>query len=127
MSAQPVELTIVVPDRRADSADVDRRAQSLVASLREQRLNFQLLPFPGADSGAKDAASLSELGQIVIALAGSGGVLVALIAAAKEWLTRQPPATSIRVKVGEAELELTGKVDPRSARLVQEFLARVAK
>lgn len=55
-------------------------------------------------AGAKAAGAL-ELGQIVLTLLGSGGVAVGVIAALKDWLTRNR-RMKLRVKRGDVEVEL---------------------
>ena len=72
-------------------------------------------------AGAK-SGDVVEWGTRVVGVASSGAV-TALITAVSTWIRRQPSA-SVRVKVGEDELELTGASSDDQRRLTEAWLAR---
>jgi hypothetical protein len=74
-------------------------------------------------AGARASGSV-ELGALVIALGGAGATLPALIQLLHYWLQRRRSGT-IRLKIGDDELEITGKVpDTVSQQALDAFLRR---
>ena len=74
-------------------------------------------------AGAKAGAAV-EWGTLLVGVVSSGA-LTALLTQANAWLGRQRHGT-IRVKVGDDELELTGATSEDQRRVVDEWLARRA-
>lgn len=68
---------------------------------------------------------VGNLPEIVIAFGAAGAVVPTLITAVREWLLRQPPATTIRIKDGDFEIEWCGTNPPAIiAESLEQLLAR---
>lgn len=65
---------------------------------------------PELPSGAKSIAA--NLPSIMIALGTTGALLPSIVTAIREWLARQPPATTIKIKEGDFEIEWSGTTPP---------------
>jgi hypothetical protein len=65
---------------------------------------------PVLPSGAKSIAA--NLPSVIIALGTTGALLPAIVTAIRDWLVRQPPATTIKIKDGDFELEWCGTTPP---------------
>ncbi|GHE10396.1 hypothetical protein [Streptomyces alanosinicus] len=64
-----------------------------------------------------------QLGALLLGLGGSGALLPALAALVQNWLTRRCSG-SVRLKIGEDEIVLTGAGDEVQQRALEEFLRR---
>ena len=73
---------------------------------------------PASQGAAPDGSKALEsaLMGLVVAGIGSGAVIPTLIGAIKDWLTRQRPSTTIKVKKGDLEFEWTGTTPPDDIR-----------
>ncbi|WP_434482080.1 hypothetical protein OG585_52300 (plasmid) [Streptomyces sp. NBC_01340] len=56
-------------------------------------------------------------------LGGSGALLPVLVGLVQDWLNRQRSGT-IRLKIGDDEIELTATSDEMRQRALEEFLRR---
>ena len=120
----PVEVVVEVdggPD--ADDATVAELASRLREDLRDAAdvESVRLAPGGEAPEGAKSGDPVMW-GTLVVSVVSSGA-LTALINLANGWLGRQRGGT-IRVKIGDDELELTGVSDEEQQHLVDAWLAR---
>lgn len=74
-------------------------------------------------SGAKSIAA--NLPSIIIALGATGALLPTIVTTIRDWLTRQPPTTTIKIKDGDFELEWSGTTPPEFLEKgATELLAR---
>ena len=71
-------------------------------------------------AGAKAAGI--HFAEILVALGAAGALLPTVITAIKDWLVRQPPSTTLRLKDGDLEFEWTGTTPPD---LVNEFVSKL--
>jgi hypothetical protein len=60
---------------------------------------------------------------LVIGLGGSGALLPVLAGCVQDWLNRRRSGT-IRMKIGDDEIELTAVSDEMRQRALEEFLRR---
>lgn len=65
---------------------------------------------PELPSGAKSISA--NLPSIMIALGTTGALLPAIVTLIREWLFRQPPATTVKIKDGDFEIEWSGTTPP---------------
>jgi hypothetical protein len=73
---------------------------------------------PGTRGAGVDAA-----GALLIALGGSGATLPVLVGLVRDWLTRRGSG-SVRLKIGDDEVELTHASTGMQQRALAEFLSR---
>lgn len=64
-----------------------------------------------------------EVGALLIGLGGTGATLPVLIGLLRDWLSRRSSGT-LRLKIGEDELELTGADEAMRQRALEDFLQR---
>jgi hypothetical protein len=123
MSGRPTDVVLQVT--AASDADAEEVAELAL------RLRDELQDIDGADvrlarSGAPPAGSKAgdavEWGTLLVQIVSSGA-LTALLAAAGTWLARRRSG-SIKVKIGDDELELTGASSEEQRRVVDDWLAR---
>jgi hypothetical protein len=106
----------------ADQEEVAELALRLREDLREVDLESVALASGGERPTGAKSGDVMAWGTLVVAIASSGA-MTALITAVSTWIRRQPSA-SVRVKIGEDELELTGASSDDQRRLIEAWLAR---
>ncbi len=120
----PTEVVVRVdagPD--GDEEEVAELALRLRDELREvDGASARLSRDAPAPTGAKGDAV--EWGTLLVGVVSSGA-LTALVTTASSWLGRQRGG-SVRVRIGDDELELTGATSEEQRRLVDAWLARRA-
>jgi hypothetical protein len=110
-----------------DDASIDELSSRLIEELHqfESVASVGRVSRPHTSESEPNTKAVAEVvgwGQIVLTLVASGGVIVTLIGAIKDWLLRQPPLTSVKLRIGDRELDMSS-ADPRSAaEIVQAFL-----
>ena len=123
MSAAPTEVVVRLdagPD--ADDHELAELALRLRDDFRDLDVESVDLARRGeAPPGAKSGDPL-ELGTLFVTIASSG-VLTALINTENSWIGRRRRG-SIRVKIGNDELVLTGASSEHQRRVIEEWLAR---
>jgi hypothetical protein len=126
MSAQGRPTEIVVQFDAGPEADL-RELADLTALLRsdiEEVVDVESVRLGGGGdvpAGAKSGDPVMW-GTLVVSVVSSGA-LTALINLASNWVGRQRSGT-VRVKVGDDELELAGASSDDQRRLVDAWLAR---
>jgi hypothetical protein len=119
---QPMEVVVRVdagPD--GDEEELAQLALRLRDELQEvDGAAVRLAREVAAPPGAKGAAV--EWGTLLVGVLSSGA-LTALVTAASSWLGRQHGG-SVRVRIGDDELELTGATSEEQRQLVDAWLAR---
>lgn len=121
MSTFDVDL-ILESDNRLDEKtlqlwnEISERGMSLVPRVEQGN----------STAYAKDAGLAVGAGQILLTL-GSSTVLVALVAALKDWLLRQPPNASIKLRHEKFEVELSGKPSAEQIELLERLLKQSEK
>ncbi|MFD7087275.1 hypothetical protein ACFV94_05580 [Streptomyces sp. NPDC059896] len=118
----PVELVLDTGDDDREYAE--EQLQYLLAELSHLDLASiertpSLLPAP---PGTRSSGGL-ELGALVIGLGGSGALLPVLVGLVQDWLNRRRSGT-IRIKIGDDELEVTASSDEMRQHALEEFLRR---
>ncbi|WP_217185365.1 hypothetical protein [Streptomyces sp. AC495_CC817] len=116
----PVVLALDTGD---DEEYAEEQLQHLIAELSELDLDSidrvrQGPPPPGTRS--TEAVQVSAL---LLGLGGSGAVLPVLVTFVQEWLNRRCSG-SVRMKIGDDEIEITGLPDDVRQRALEEFLRR---
>jgi membrane-associated two-gene conflict system component 1 (EACC1) len=118
----PVELVLDTGDD--DPEYVEEQLQYLLAELSQLDLasiDRALSPLP-PQPGTRSSGAL-ELGALVIGLGSSGALLPVLVSCVQDWLNRRRSGT-IRIKIGDDEIELTASSDEMRQRALEDFLRR---
>ncbi|NUW05183.1 hypothetical protein G6W50_36595 [Streptomyces sp. CAI 127] len=116
-----VELTFSAGD--GDPEQTEEQLQYLLAELREMELpSVERLMSAQAPTGTRGGDAV-EVGALLIGLGGSGALLPVVVGLVQDWLSRRRSG-SIRMKIGDDELELTAASDEMQQRALTEFLRR---
>lgn len=108
----------------AAPSHIDETARNLLEELTEiPRLSASFAEGPRPAPGAKSIQS--SLPEIVIAASAAGALLPTIVTTLRDWIMRQPPATTIKVKDGDFELEWSGTTPP--AALEEGVMALLAR
>jgi hypothetical protein len=123
MGTGPVPVVLVLDTGDGDEDYAEEQLQDLIAELSELDLDGidrvrQGPPPPGSRS--TDAV---QWGALVLGLGGSGALLPVLAAVVQDWLNRRRSG-SVRLRIGEDEIELTGASDAVQRRALEDFLRR---
>jgi hypothetical protein len=120
-----VETQVTLDIEAGPGADQEELAE-LALRLREDLQEVELESVQLASGGERPTGAKSgdvmQWGTLVVGIASSGA-LTALITAVSTWIRRQP-AASVRVKIGEDELELTGASSDDQRRMIDTWFAR---
>lgn len=122
-SLPPITLHLLL-DTDAEPEDIEKATLDLRDSISSSAMPITPT-VPISDdlpTGAKPGSAL-EWGTIILALGGSGGTLAALLGLLKEWLHVRGNAT-IRVKISDDEIELTGASRPERSGVIEAFIQR---
>ena len=115
-----LRLKIAASD--SDPEDLER----LTLQLRQHLVTLDLDSIEFARSeppaGAKAAIPVTA-GELIIALAASGGVITSLIAAIQSWLTRQERCT-VTLEIGGDKLHITGASQQDRGQLIESWVKR---
>jgi hypothetical protein len=125
-SARRACLTLAL-DPRADGHEYETAGLGLLRELREQGIAFETTADAAASpQGAKDAGQAVSAGQILLSLAASGGVLVALISAVQAWLQRNA-GKKVTIEIDGHKLELQGASSEQQEVLMRTFLSKLQR
>jgi hypothetical protein len=125
MAAQ-VTLEIVEPG--ADEERLDERARSLRRELEELDVERVERASGGPAPAGTRSIEFAAVATLIVTLKESSALAGGLVRAMRSWLNRGEPGTkSIRVKIGDKELELSGASDEVTAQLLQEFTAALRR
>ena len=75
-------------------------------------------PVPG---GAKSGTAIA-VGELVVTLSASGGVIVTLIGVLRDWLNRHPAGQRISVTIGKDNVQLERSTPAERERLIEAFI-----
>lgn len=127
MAVEGIPVELVVDTGHDDPEYTEEQLQYLIAELRHLDLASidrapASLPAP---PGARSPGAL-EVGALVVGLGGTGALLPALAGLVQDWLNRRRDdmAGTIRIKIGDDEIELTASSDEMRKRALEEFLRR---
>ena len=122
MSGMQTEVILGIeagPD--ADQEELAELALGLREELSAVDLESVISRGDERPSGAK-SGDVMQWGTLVVGIASSGA-MTALITALSAWITRQRSA-SVRVKIGDDELELTGGSSEDQRRMIEAWFER---
>jgi hypothetical protein len=112
-------------DDQADAEELD----ALTSGLRRQLLQLDVESVERAEGpppppGARAAEAIS-LGTLLVTLTSTPELLRALLGSVRAWLSRSA-ARSVKVKLGDSELEVTGISSEQQQRLIADWISHHA-
>ncbi|OKJ72266.1 effector-associated constant component EACC1 [Streptomyces sp. CB02460] len=117
----PVELLLDTGE--GDPEYLEGQLQYLLAELQQIDLaSIDRVSRAPAPSGTRSGDAV-ELGALLIGFGSSGALLPVLVGLVQDWLNRQRSGT-VRLKIGDDEIELTATSDEMRQRALEEFLRR---
>lgn len=117
----PVRLVFDAEDN--DPEYIEQELQYLMEELRQLDLaSIDRAPQGPPPPGTRGPGAL-ELGALVIGLGGSGALLPVVASLVQDWLVRRRSGT-VRLKLGDDEIELTSASGEVQQRALDEFLRR---
>ncbi len=124
MSDSEIRLSIDI-DR--GEGDDDRELEKLATNLRRELLETDVKSVALARSGsAPKGAKVVDpiaLGSLLVTLSASGGLLATTVGTIREWLSRRHGG-SVKLKMGDEEISLTGLSSEQQNRLIEEWIKR---
>ncbi len=123
MDKSPTLRLQMMLDAHADEAELADRTQALLNELRDLEPRLSVVPQSAPEQGAKDAGQAFSMGQIVMGLIASGGVVSTVIAGVQAWLLRNTGA-EIEVEIDGDKIRLKGASDADRDRLIRAFVKR---
>ncbi|WP_333768935.1 effector-associated constant component EACC1 [Streptomyces sp. IBSBF 2435] len=122
MASEEIPVRLVLDAGDDDPEYAEEQLQYLIEELRGIDLasidRAQQAPPPGT----RGTGAL-ELGALLIGLGSSGSLLPVLVGLVQDWLNRRRSGT-VRLKLGDDEIELTAATDEVQQRALDEFLRR---
>lgn len=121
-----IRVELMLDTRDGDAEQTEEELQYLLAELSELELpSIDRVTRGPAPDGSRSGDAV-EVGALLIGLGGSGALLPVLVGLAQDWLGRRRSG-SIRMKIGDDELELTAASDEMQRHTLEEFLRRHGK
>lgn len=116
-------VVLVLDTGEGDVEYAEEQLQALMVELSDLDLDSIDRVAQGSPPPGSRSTGAVELGALLLGLGGSGALLPVLAAVVQDWLKRRRSG-SVRLKIGEDEIELTGATDEVQQRALQEFLRR---
>ncbi|MER6415571.1 effector-associated constant component EACC1 [Streptomyces humidus] len=123
MGNQDTLVTLEFSAQDADPEYVDEQLRLLIDELDELDLTGIEPVTVGPPPPGTRGADVVQLGTLLIGLGGGGALLPALVGVVQDWLGRRRSCT-VRMKLGDDEIELTGACDDIQQRALEEFIRR---
>ncbi|MFC8669021.1 hypothetical protein [Streptomyces sp. NPDC057199] len=123
MGARTIPVVLVLDTGDEDQEYAEEQLQHLIVELSELDLDSIDRVAQGPSPPGTRSTEAVQLGALLLGLGGSGALLPVLVALVQDWLNRRRSG-SVRMKIGEDEIELTGASDEVQQRVLQEFLRR---
>ncbi|WP_461036939.1 effector-associated constant component EACC1 [Streptomyces mayteni] len=119
-----ISVGLVLDTGDGDPEHVEEQLQYLLAELSQLELDsIDRAPSPHPPPARTRGLEAAELGALVIGLGGGGALLPVLLGLVQDWLNRRRAGT-IRIRIGDDEIELTASTDEMRQRALEEFLRR---
>ena len=118
------QLMIVIDGQQMSVGELDEAARSLRRELLELPVHDVVdVPAGAAPAGARviDAA---VIGAVIVLVNSSVALLASLVTAVRAWRRNTIPDSTIRLRFGDDEIELSGVSDDVQARLLDDWARR---
>ncbi|WP_330186083.1 hypothetical protein KZZ52_32965 [Dactylosporangium sp. AC04546] len=109
----------------ADDMETDDITLAARKVLRELPVDDVTAPTVAAQAGTR-GETVALIGQLVLTMASTPEVVQAVSAGLADWLRRQRPGR-VRVRIGDAEIEVDGPSDDVAGRLTDAFIAHAER
>lgn len=123
MPADEIQVRLVLDPEDGDHERIEEDLQYLLDELAQIDVanvgRDQAGPAPPGTRGA----GVDAAGALLIALGGSGATLPVLVGLVRDWLNRRGSG-SVRLKIGEDEVELRCVSTAMQQQVLNEFLSR---
>ena len=116
-------LVALAPEPGADAEERERLGRQLRQELRSLEVDG-VRPVTGdaAPEGAK--GDVAAIGEWLVTLSASGGVIATLVATIRDWLGRRGAAHTITLTIDGDSLELDSATPAEQAELIDTFVRR---
>ena len=117
-----VQVRLRVSDADGDADRIEEDTARLRAELSELDVeNVRLAPGAGPPAGTR-AASIVEIGGLLITAVETPVVLAQIVSTVHDWLFRNRGAYTAELVIGDDKLVVTGTSRETQERLIQEWL-----
>jgi hypothetical protein len=118
------QLTIIIDDQTLSAAELDESALALRRELLELPVH-DVADLP-AGSAPPDARGIDPamIGGLVVLLNSSVALLASLVTAIRSWRRNTIPDSTIRLRFGDDEIEVSGVSEETQAQLIQDWTRR---
>jgi hypothetical protein len=123
MGADGLPVVLVLDTGDDDQEYAEEQLQLLIAELRQLDVDGIDRVAAGPPPPGTRSTGTLELGALLLGLGGSGALLPVLAGVLQDWLGRRRSGT-IRMKIGDDEIELSAASDALRQRALEEFLRR---
>jgi hypothetical protein len=123
MPGDAIRVRLVLDTQDGDHERTEEDLQYLLDELVEIDVASVERESAGPAPPGTRGAGIDAAGALLIALGGSGATLPVLVGLVRDWLTRRGSG-SVRLKIGEDEVELTHASSAMQQRALDEFLSR---
>jgi hypothetical protein len=117
-------LTIIIDDRVLSDTALDESALALRRELLELPVHdVQNLPSGIAPPGAR-VVDVTVIGGLVVMLNSSVALLASLVTAIRAWRRNTIPDSTVRLKIGDDEIEISGVSEETEELLLADWTRR---
>jgi hypothetical protein len=118
------QLLVVIGAAELSPADLDAVTRALRSELLELPVSDVQAVADGAAPPGSRGWDPTVVGELIVVMNSSAALLVSVVAAIRSWRRHTIPGSSIRLKLGEDEIELTGLSDESETRLLDDWTRR---
>jgi hypothetical protein len=116
-------LVSLAPDAGADAEESERLGRQLRQELRSRDVD-RVQPVAGGAAPVGSKGDVAAIGEWLVTLSASGGVVATLVATVRDWLGRRGAAHTITLTIDGDSLELDGATAAERAELIDTFVRR---
>jgi hypothetical protein len=117
-------LLISIDGAGASPAELDELARGLRQDLLELPVTDVRPASAGEAPPGSRGVDASSIGDLVVVLNSSATLLVSVVAAVRSWRRHTIPDGSVRLRLGEDEIEVSSPTEETEARLLDDWARR---
>jgi len=111
------------PEAGADAEEGDRLGRQLRQQLRSLDVD-RVTPIGAGEAPMGSKGDVAAIGEWLVTLSSSGGVVATLVATIRDWLGRREAGHTITLTIDGDSLELDGATVAERAELIDTFVRR---